>query len=142
MTEQTDAAEVLPGTWRNHDDPRDEWPGAEDWNPEHVAGILADAADEYWTALHATYDEGGDTDALGSEYDAMARRIFTGPELAAREAAARAEALREAADALGSGPTMRVLVERESCDWWTDRPVAAWLRDRAASIARTDGAGS
>lgn len=49
-------------------------------------------------------------------------------------AAAKAEALREAALRLGSGPTYRVLVERESCDWWTDRPVADWLRDRANEI--------
>jgi hypothetical protein len=49
----------------------------------------------------------------------------------------RAEALWEAADELGSGPTMRVLVERESCDWWTDRRVADWLRARANRIGGT-----
>lgn len=58
-------------------------------------------------------------------------------------AAVAADALREAAAALGIGPKMRVLVERESCDWWTDRPVALWLRERAddqiSPPATTDG---
>lgn len=49
--------------------------------------------------------------------------------------ARQAEALREAAVALGSGPTMRVLVERESCDWWTKLPVARWLHERANMIS-------
>lgn len=51
--------------------------------------------------------------------------------IAPRLAQAKREALREAAIALGSGPTMRVLVERESCDWWVDKSIAQWLRERA-----------
>lgn len=51
--------------------------------------------------------------------------------IAPRLAQAKRQALREAATALGSGPTMRVPVERESCGWWTERPVALWLRERA-----------
>jgi hypothetical protein len=76
----------LPGTWRNHDDPRDEWPSADDWTIEGVAGMLADAEDEFWTAYHRAY-AGAQAEALGTVHEAMARRIFTGPELAAHDAA-------------------------------------------------------
>jgi hypothetical protein len=67
-------------------------------------------------------------------------------ELAAREAAARAEALREAADAWTQGAWSDVMLPKPTPP---AVPVIAysnrmgdWLRDRAASIARTDGAGS
>ena len=64
----------------------------------------------------------------------MAERILASDWLAAREAAARAEALREAADAVQEECRSR----REPCFCGS----ANWLRDRADSIARTDGAGS
>lgn len=48
--------------------------------------------------------------------------------------AAKAQALRDAADALGKQPKKPVLRERESCDWWDEEPVADWLRARAATL--------
>ena len=74
--------------------------------------------------------------------DGMDDRSAWAREIAAEVAAlladvrreAEAKALREAADILGTGPTMRWLYERESCDWWGDRPVRDWLRDRAARL--------
>jgi hypothetical protein len=76
----------------------------------------------------------------------IARHILTSDLLAAREAAARAEALREAADAWTQGGWSDVMLPKPTPP---AVPVIAysnrmgdWLRDRAASIARTDGAGS
>lgn len=76
------------------------------------------------------------------EYD---NRLITCPEcrstfeaedstICRSDAEIKAEALREAARDLGTEPKVRVLVERESCDWWTERPVSAWLRDRADAL--------
>jgi hypothetical protein len=80
------------GAWANHDDPRDEWPTAADWNLPGLAGILADAEDEFWTHYHRVCEERGEAagDTIGTSYDAMARRILTGPELADLLAAAEA----------------------------------------------------
>ena len=78
-----------------------------------------------------------------------AQALLASDWLRDRDAAAanrgRAEGLREAADALGSGPKMPWLYERESCDWWGERRVSDWLRDRAGSLdaaPRGDGAGA
>lgn len=54
-------------------------------------------------------------------------------------ASARAQALQEAAAALGPGPKMLILVERESCDWRTEKSVSTWLRERAADAALPPG---
>lgn len=53
-----------------------------------------------------------------------------------------AQALTRAADELGSGPKMRVLVERESCDWWTEQSVSGWLRERAERLSPPEGSAS
>jgi hypothetical protein len=118
MTEQTDAAEV-----------------------EALAAALFDAAfpgeresDPYWFQ------------AYGNDWREHARRLAASDWLAAREAAARAEALREAADAWTQGAWSDVMLPKPTPP---AVPVIAysnrmgdWLRDRADSIARTDGAGS
>lgn len=92
--------EVGIGAWANHDDPRDEWPNASDWTVSGIAGMLADANDDFWTAYHRVCAERGDdaADALGDQYKAMARRLLTTPALAdwldQRIEQAKAEALR------------------------------------------------
>lgn len=68
--------------------------------------------------------------ALPDQMEAAVERLIVERE---------AQVLREAAQDLGSGPQMRVLMERESCDWWNDRPVAAWLRERADRLTTPPG---
>lgn len=123
MTEKTDAAEVAELadgflasrlSWGTH---------ADRWND-------ADWQRRFWTEVAQTLLASG----------------WYADTLAAREAAARAEALREAADAWTQGAWSDVMLPKPTPP---AVPVIAysnrmgdWLRDRADSIARTDGAGS
>lgn len=44
---------------------------------------------------------------------------------------ARAQELAQAANQLSPSLMMPYLYERESCDWWGEKSVAQWLRERA-----------
>lgn len=125
MTEQTDAAEV-------------EALRADLANAECACGHQA----EWHSALLGCNAEDWDQSACDCRGDWLDAVL---PIIAAREAAARAEALREAADEWPCEVNAEVL-RREAATPLRETPEpytpADWLRDRAARIARTDGAGS
>lgn len=91
---------------------------------DQIAEWLGDMPEAYNVTGHT--DE--QTTIITIDVDALAQLI------AERIAARQAEVLRTVAAEIGLGPTVRVLVERESCDWWIDKPVASLLRERAHRI--------